>query len=35
LARNLSISGLLIEALKKLNMRYPDPIEGAADIEVI
>ncbi|HEY9097444.1 MAG TPA: polyphosphate kinase 2 family protein [Thiobacillus sp.] len=35
LARNLSISGLLIKALEKLNMRYPDPVEGAADTVIV
>ena len=35
LARNLAISGLLIDALEKLNMRYPNPVEGAADIEIV
>lgn len=35
LARNLTVSGLLIDTLKKLNMRYPEPAAGIADIEVI
>ena len=34
LARNLMISRLLIDALNKLKMRYPDPVEGAADTEI-
>lgn len=34
LARNLMISRLLIDALKKLKMRYPDPAEGVADTEI-
>ena len=28
LARNLMVSGLLIETLEKLKMRYPKPVEG-------
>jgi len=35
LARNLMISSLLIDTLKKLKMRYPDPVEGASDIEIV
>lgn len=35
LARNLMVSGLLIETLEKLDMRYPKPVAGAADIEVV
>jgi PPK2 family polyphosphate:nucleotide phosphotransferase len=35
LARNLMVSNLLIEALEKLKMRYPKPVEGAARIEVV
>ena len=35
LARNLTISNLLIEALKKLKMRYPEPIEGAAETIIV
>lgn len=35
LARNLTVSGLLIETLEKLDMRYPQPVAGIADIEVI
>jgi len=35
LARNLMISRLLIEALEGLKMRYPDPVEGAADIRIV
>lgn len=35
LARNLMISGLLIDALKKLKMRYPVPVEGAAETEIV
>ena len=34
LARNLTISGLLIEALEGLAMRYPDPPAGVADVVV-
>ncbi len=34
LARNLMISHLLIDALKKLKMRYPDPAKGVADTEI-
>jgi len=35
LARNLRVSSLLIEALENLKMRYPDPVEGAADTEIV
>ncbi len=35
LARNLMVSHLLIEALDGLKMRYPDPVEGASDIEIV
>jgi len=35
LARNLLVSGLLIEALEDLKMRYPEPEPGIADIEVV
>ena len=35
LARNLMISKLLIEALESLNMRYPDPVAGAADTTIV
>ena len=35
LARNLMVSRLLIDALNKLKMRYPQPVEGAADIEIV
>ena len=35
LARNLTISGLLIEALEGLKMRYPEPEEGAADTRIV
>jgi PPK2 family polyphosphate:nucleotide phosphotransferase len=35
LARNLTVSGLLIEALESLDMRYPDPPAGAADTVII
>ncbi len=35
LARNLMVSGLLIETLEKLDMRYPKPVAGITDIEVI
>ena len=31
LARNLTISGVLIEALESLDLRYPDPPAGMAD----
>ncbi|MBT9589564.1 MAG: polyphosphate kinase 2 family protein [Thiobacillus sp.] len=34
LARNLMVSGLLIEALEKLKMRYPAPAEGLEDVVV-
>lgn len=34
LARNLMVSGLLIEALEKLKMRYPAPADGLEDIVV-
>lgn len=34
LARNLMIFRLLVDALKKLKMRYPDPAEGVADTEI-
>ena len=34
LARNLMISSLLIASLEGLNMRYPDPVDGAADIRI-
>lgn len=34
LARNLTVSALLIEALKKLEMRYPAPLAGIADVRV-
>jgi PPK2 family polyphosphate:nucleotide phosphotransferase len=35
LARNLMVSSLLIKALENLNMRYPDPVAGAADTVII
>lgn len=35
LTRNLMISSLLIDTLKKLKMRYPDPVAGASDIEIV
>jgi len=35
LARNLLVSGLLIEALEDLKMRYPEPEPGIADIEIV
>lgn len=35
LARNLMISSLLIDALKKLKMRYRDPAEDVADTEIM
>lgn len=31
LARNLTVSRLLIDTLESLEMRYPPPVEGAAD----
>ncbi len=34
LARNLMVSGLLIETLEGLDMRYPDPAPGIADIRI-
>ncbi|MEW6118707.1 MAG: polyphosphate kinase 2 family protein [Pseudomonadota bacterium] len=34
LARNLMVSRLLIDALEGLDMRYPPPVEGAADTEI-
>ena len=34
LARNLMISGLLIDTLEKLKMRYPPPVDGLADIVI-
>jgi PPK2 family polyphosphate:nucleotide phosphotransferase len=34
LARNLMVSSLLIEALEKLKMRYPESAPGAADTEI-
>ncbi|OZA31115.1 MAG: polyphosphate kinase [Hydrogenophilales bacterium 17-61-9] len=34
LARNLMVSGLLIEALEKLKMRYPAPAEGLEDVVI-
>jgi len=35
LARNLLVSGLLIEALESLKMRYPEPEPGISDIEIV
>jgi len=35
LARNLMISRLLIQALEGLKMRYPEPVEGVADIRIV
>jgi PPK2 family polyphosphate:nucleotide phosphotransferase len=35
LARNLMISRLLIEALEGLQMRYPDPVAGAANTRIV
>ena len=35
LARNLRISRLLIAALENLNMRYPEPAAGAAEIRIV
>lgn len=34
LARNLTVSALLVDALKKLDMRYPAPLAGIADMRV-
>ena len=34
-ARNLTISSLLIDTLKKLRMRYPEPVEGAANAVIV
>ncbi|MDP2029471.1 MAG: polyphosphate kinase 2 family protein [Thiobacillus sp.] len=34
LARNLMVSHLLIEALEKLNMRYPEPAPGVAEMKI-
>ena len=34
LARNLMVSGLLIEALEKLKTRYPAPAEGLEDVVI-
>jgi PPK2 family polyphosphate:nucleotide phosphotransferase len=35
LARNLMVSRVLIATLEGLRMRYPDPVEGAADIRIV
>ena len=35
LARNVMVSSLPIEALEKLAMRYPEPVPGAADAEIV
>ena len=35
LARNLMVSGLLVETLESLDMRYPQPAEGAADMVIV
>jgi len=35
LARNLLVSGLLIEALEDMKMRYPEPEPGISDIEIV
>ncbi len=35
LARNLMVSGLLVETLESLDMRYPQPAEGAADTVIV
>ena len=35
LARNLLVSGLLIEALEDMKMRYPEPESGISDIEIV
>ncbi len=34
LARNLTVSRLLIDALESLDMRYPPPVKGAAGIRI-
>lgn len=34
LARNLTVSHLLVEALENLDMRYPAPAEGLADVAI-
>lgn len=34
LARNLMVSHLLIEALEKLDMRYPEPAPGVANLKI-
>jgi polyphosphate kinase 2 (PPK2 family) len=34
-ARNLMVSHLLIETLGGLNMRYPDPVEGASNVKIV
>jgi polyphosphate kinase 2 (PPK2 family) len=34
LARNLMVSMVLIGTLEKLKMRYPDPVEGVAAIQI-
>ena len=34
LARNLMVSHLLIEALEKLKMQYPEPAPGVADMKI-
>ncbi len=34
LARNLRVSRLLIETLEGLDMRYPDPVAGAAETKI-
>ena len=35
LVRNLTVSGLLIEALEGLKMRYPDPAPGVAETDIV
>ena len=35
LARNLMVSSLLVETLESLDMRYPPPVDGAADTEIV
>lgn len=29
------VSHLLIETLEKLDMRYPEPVEGVTDIQIV
>ena len=32
--RNLAISGILIDALERLDMRYPEPVAGIENIRI-